>query len=324
MILLISAPGAIVLAVSLFLFLVLPALSFLLAPRFVMIGLFKGHFMRYPDEPKTRHPSAQESIQLSMYQDGMNFAARTKAKKEEVSIQNDGLVLKGVYLDYGRKDSVIIVPGRLESVNYSYYFAQLYENSSFNVLLIDQRACGESDGVYCTGGVKESADLLVWIRYLHEEKKQEAIVLHGSCIGAASVILALSDPSCPSYVKGAMSEGTYTNLIDMFASHSTSMGHHTKAIYKYLPGLFRKRAGADVVKDSPINRITKVTQPILFLQSRQDAFIPVSVAQRLYDACPSQNKRLEYFDFGGHSRIRYQDPKRYDALVRSWMESLVR
>jgi pimeloyl-ACP methyl ester carboxylesterase len=317
-----SLSETLILVACLIVFAVAPLSLLLLSPYFVARGIFRGHFFHYPDDPRTRHPSSQEPIQLGMFKDGLAFAENSAAKQAEVALFHDGLLLKGLYFDYGRKKTLIMVPGRLESAAYSLYFAQPYEHSSFNLLLIDQRACGESDGFYCTGGVKESQDLLAWIRYLHEEKKVESIYLQGSCIGSASVVLALSDPACPPYVKGALVEGLYGNIVEMVARHSVVLGHSPKSIYKYFPALFKKEAGVDVLRDSPEKRVPFIHQPILFLQSKEDAYIAPAVTEGLFEACPSANKKLLFFEKGEHSRIRYESPKEYDAAVLSWMESL--
>ena len=38
------------------------------------------------------------------------------------------------------------------------------------------------------------------------------IVLHGICIGSATLVYAVTDPSCPSYVKSLTADGLYKDF----------------------------------------------------------------------------------------------------------------
>ena len=59
--------------------------------------------------------------------------------KKDVHIVNEGFNLYGEYFDLGFDRAVIIVPGRMESLLYSYYFARPYQEKGFNVFVFDQR-----------------------------------------------------------------------------------------------------------------------------------------------------------------------------------------
>ena len=46
------------------------------------------------------------------------------------------------------------------------YITKFYHDRGFNVLLVDHRASGESEGAWITFGKKESEDLLLWINWI--------------------------------------------------------------------------------------------------------------------------------------------------------------
>ena len=94
---------------------------------------------------------------------------RNRHRITALQIENDGLQLFVEYFDFGADRCVIILPGRCESLIYSYYFASPYEEAGFNVLVVDTRCHGKSEGTYNTIGVKESQDILKWAKVIHEQ-----------------------------------------------------------------------------------------------------------------------------------------------------------
>lgn len=69
--------------------------------------------------------------------------------------------------------------------------AQLYHNHGFNVLLVDDRGHGDSEGEYAGFGVLDHKDVLKWIDYIIKEIDPKAeIYLHGISMGGASVLFA--------------------------------------------------------------------------------------------------------------------------------------
>ena len=131
-------------------------------------GLYFGWFVRTtPNKYPRETPSCAEESQVKMFTSGLSFKEQEKAFLSDVSIVSEGLTLQGLYLDYHRSISVIVIPGRSETSSYSFYYAELYKNSLYNVLLIDSRATGLSEGKFLTAGIKESSDLIAWAKFLH-------------------------------------------------------------------------------------------------------------------------------------------------------------
>lgn len=73
----------------------------------------------------------------------------------------------------------------METCLYGDYFAEPYEKAGYNVLTIDARAHGLSDGHFNSLGHHESKDTCLWAKYLHETYGIEEVVLHGVCIGSS-------------------------------------------------------------------------------------------------------------------------------------------
>ncbi|WP_407383651.1 alpha/beta hydrolase [Ruminococcus sp.] len=256
-----------------------------------------------------------------MFDIGIAWDQQYASYKHPVEIVSDGLKLVGEYFDFGSETSVIIIAGRMESLLYSYYFAEPYRRLGYNVLVIDNRAHGLSEGRFLSLGFKEYRDILRWGELLHDTFHQKNIVIHGICIGSSVGLFALCAPECPSYFRAMAAEGMFTCFKDNFVNHLID-GHHPVQPATFLVTLYiRLFTGADVVHDGPLYRIDKLKKPILFLHSKEDVFSLPSEVQQVYDRCQSQ-KKLVWFEKGAHSRVRINAPERYDETVVDFFREL--
>lgn len=306
------------------------ALSLLGAVLFLFIlpTLVATHFLyriilvrTRPDKWRRECPMPEDAEYKRMFDLGMEWHNAHHAQKSEVSVTSDGLRLMGEYFDFGFDRAVIIIAGRTESLLYSYYFAEPYRAAGWNVLVIDNRAHGLSEGKKCCLGYSEYRDLLQWSRLLHEEKGIKKVLFHGICIGASTALFALTAPDAPEYLAGLVAEGMYATFGESFKNHML-LDH--RPIFPFFWGAManiRIFSGANVVTDGPIKRISGLRKPILLLHSREDVFSVPARAQELYDLCQS-DKELVWFSSGSHSRIRINDTEHYDAAITRFVNKL--
>lgn len=304
------------LVVGLFLF-------FFLFPTWIMSGvLYTVLLVRNKPEKWGRECSIPDDEEYrGMFDEGLAWNDRHAACKRPVSVVSDGFRLQGEFFDFGSDRAVIIVPGRMESLLYSYYFAEPYRAAGYSVLVIDNRAHGLSEGKFCSLGVKECRDLLAWGKMLHEDCGIQKVVLHGICIGAAASLYALVKPDCPAYMAGMVADGMYTTFYESFKNHMKEDHHPNFPLSLEVMGHIRLYAGANVVTDGPIRRIAELKKPILFLQSREDRFSLPEKAQILFDKCTAP-KTIRYFAKGAHSRIRVNAPEEYDRAVTEFLKTV--
>ena len=259
-------------------------------------------------------PSCDEPEQIAMYNEGMAWHAANVDKKHDVHVVRDGCNLYGEYYDFGNERCVIIMSGRTESLEYGYYFASPYQKSGCNVLVVDPRAHGLSDGEFNTAGFEESKDVLVWARFLHDNFGVKSIVLHCICIGAAGGMFAITSDDCPDYIDGMVAEG-------MFANFSESMKEHL--IEKKKPvfllndmiDVWMKHYVGHSGKFGPINVIDKMRKPLLMIHSKEDAYSTPEYAEKLFDKAQSEPKKLVWFEHGRHSMLRIADTPKYDKAI---------
>jgi len=279
--------------------------------------------VRNKPEKWGRNPSMPDDPEyVAMYQEGIKWGDKYFPHRRELRIHNDGFSLAAQYFDFGSNKAVIIIPGRMECCRYSYYYAEPYRAAGYNVLCIDTRAHGLSEGRVSSLGYKEYRDIIAWSEFLHNSLGIEDIVLHGLCIGSSTALFTLTSESCPQYISAMVGDGMYVNFKETLRNHMIEQGRPMVPFFAIILAYIRIISGANVVSDGPLKRIPALKKPILFIHSRMDIYSLPEKAEELYAACGSEDKRIEWFDNGGHSRVRFNSPEKYDAAIQDFLNFL--
>jgi len=170
--------------------------------------------------------------------------------------------------------------------------SMVFLQEDYNLLLLDFRYFGDSEGSYSTIGIKETEDVLAAVRLL-KERGMERIGVWGFSAGAASVLMALPK----------------TNDVDVVVSESSyaSLSLMAKEVY-VVPGLNNVTAwltkslakvllDIDIENQSPLFVLPGIETPILFIHSQDDKVIPFSQAE-LLRAASSNNLSAEFWPLG--------------------------
>lgn len=187
-----------------------------------------------------------------------------------------------------------------------------------NVLLVDQRAHGRSEGSTISFGVKERRDCQSWCRYCAQRFGDRPLILSGVSMGAATVLMA-SDMELPDTVKAIVADCPYSSPAQIIALVAGGTGLPAKAsavfcgIGALVYGRFRL-GGA-----SPVASVKHTKLPVLLLHGEDDRFVPCDMSRQIYEACAGQ-KRLETFPGAAHGMCYMEDPQRYEAVVGSFLE----
>ena len=269
-----------------------------------------------------RNPTFQSELSKQMDKEGLNWQKQHQAYKQDVHIFNQGLNLYGEYYDLGFDKAVMILSGRTDSLRYGYYFAKPYADAGFNILVIDSRAHGLSDGEYNTLGFEESKDAIAWVKFLEQTYSIKIVVFHGICIGAAGGMLAITSPDCPDCVKGIVTEGMFANFGESMKNHLIERKKLWFPVMQCIDFWCKKYTGHSMRK-GPIDVISSLSKPLLMIQSKMDPYSTVDNAKILYDLCPTEDKKLVLYDRGGHSMLRVTDTQKYDSEITLFLHRLI-
>lgn len=272
-------------------------------------------FIRTSSDKWARGNSCPENEEHSvMFNAGMKWGEENASYREDIEITSkDGLKLKGEYFNFGYDRAALILAGRAETVLYCYYFADLFQKAGCNVIVVDPRACGLSEGKYTTAGMKEGEDAGLWIDYIHERYGIEKFFIHGICVGSAQAIYVAA--AHQAYLKGIILEGPYSAFYKVLLMRTKNHGKPTFPVCLQMAMLYKKLAGVNVFKNKPIEEIKKVEVPALFLCGREDKSNSPDDFELIYNACGSAKKKFVWFDHGAHSHLRIVNLEKYDSEV---------
>ena len=265
-------------------------------------------------------PSSLDEFSLKMYDIGKKWHDKNIDYKKDVHIINEGLNLYGEYYDFGKKTCVMILSGRTESLRYGYYFAEAYSDKC-NVLVIDPRAHGLSDGEYNTVGFEESKDILAWVKFVNQELKIDSIIFHGICIGAAGGMYTITNEECPDSVKAIITEGMFPNFGESMKNHLIEKKKPVFIFYNMVNGWMKHYTGHSM-NFGPINVIDKLNKPLLMLHSKEDLYSTPEYAEKLFNLAKTKTKELVWFDHGAHSMIRINNTEKYDLAIKEFLERI--
>lgn len=293
---------------------------------FITYPISKNVYMEYlvktSDDKWGRNCSAPDNEeQMQMWETGNKWAFENKESMTEVSIKNGDLSLFGEYYDFGGDTCAVILPGRCECLQYSYYFAKPFHDAGLNILVIDSRCHGKSDGKYSSIGLYEAEDLKKWIEFTKKEYGINKFWLHGICVGSAAVLLAASSNDCPDGIDGIILEGCFTDFRESFKQHMIEKKKPVFPVLDLVMYNIYRYAKVNVIKKSPLNAVKNIHCPILFLFGKKDVFSLPPKSQKLFDNCISSHKKLVWFDKGSHSHLRINNTEKYDNEIKEYIKT---
>lgn len=233
------------------------------------------------------------------------------SEKVEVTAK-DGIILKGTeYIkDEQSNDWAIILHGYRSSPDSVISIGRHFSEEGYNVLIPYMRATGESEGEYIGMGWLDKDDLQCWINKIIEQNNNANIVLHGSSMGAATVLMASGD-DLPSNVKAIIEDSGYTSVWDIFASEAkVRFGLPEFPVLNMFEIVANFRAKYDIKKASALEQVKKANIPILFIHGDSDDFVPEYMCEQLYNAANCKKEKL-IIQGAGHTESRYKEPETY-------------
>lgn len=191
-------------------------------------------------------------------------------------------------------------------------------HDSYNVLLFDFRAHGESGGMFATFGAREQLDVIAAGRYLLSQGHND-IGLWGFSTGGSAVLRAV--PDMP-YVQAASAEASYAQM-DTMLRVALADTNILRPVLSRLIGWWAWLI-ADVYPPDVniVESVQTLSRPVLITHSEEDAVIPVSQARIFGDMLASQtNVTVTIRPRGGHGVLNgtYQSELRafFDAHMRN-------
>lgn len=164
--------------------------------------------------------------------------------------------------------------------------AEMYSYIGVNILMVDYRGYGKSEGSPTEEGLKADAESV--LRYIkgHPKLTNSSIILFGRSLGGAvSIALAYKFPD---YINGIILENTFLSI--------SAMVDVLLPYVKWFKHLILR------IKWNSDEKIKQLKQPIMFISGGMDNLVPPKHSRILYNlAALSSHKDFFYVSDGSHN-----------------------
>ena len=191
-----------------------------------------------------------------------------------------------------------------------------------NLLLVDERAHGKSEGRTITFGIKERGDVLSWVEYALERFGPDTqIVLFGISMGAATVLMA-SELNLPENVKGIIADCPYSSPKAIIRKVANQMEIPAWLAWPFVKIGAKVYGGFDIDETDAARAVRNTRVPILLIHGEADGFVPCEMSDEVYRANP---KKVTRYTFPGadHGLSYLADCPRYRKIVTEFMKKVL-
>lgn len=237
----------------------------------------------------------------------------------------DGLKLHATWFPQGECKKVVICFHGYTSQGMSDYIglSGYYLQKGYSMLLVDERAHGQSEGKHIGFGCLDRQDALKWIEKVIKDCGEDVeILLHGTSMGGATVLMT-SGLKLPIQVKGIVSDCAFTSAKEVFTHVLKSMYHMpafpTIQISDFMN---RKLSGYGLDECNAAREVKKAKVPILLIHGSGDTFVPCSMCETIYQNCASPKKKL-IIEGAAHAESYYKDPTSYEKALNEFIGGVI-
>lgn len=254
-------------------------------------------------------------------------ALYNSASKEDITLKSfDGLNLTSTLIMNENPTNKFIVLVHGVSICYvgSLKYFDIFYRNGFNVLIVNQRRHGKSEGKYSTYGFYEKYDVNMWIEYLKSRFGNDIILgLHGESMGAGTVMetIPLNDS-----IKFVIEDCGYSNFHELIGFQITH-AYKNRLVRKILrPSLIfanffmKTKAKFSMKKIVPIDIVSSTSLPMMFIHGKEDYFVPWYMAVDLYKAKTKGYKELYLVEGAKHAEALEVNKILYEKKIMTFIE----
>ena len=284
-------------------------------------GVYYGYWEAFKADPKrTDDIMAMPGSELyAPYREttAQNINRLLAEPFERVSIcSHDGLRLRGRYYEgeAGQPLFIFFHGYRSTAERDGSGGFRLCKKHGWNVLQVDQRGHGESEGKTVTFGIRERYDCLDWVRWAVRRFGEDTpIFLVGVSMGASTVLMA-SGMDLPQQVKGIWADCGFSSAEEILRHtiRRRRMPEGPAFLAARLGG--KIFGGLDIHEYSALEAVKQAKVPILLIHGEADTMVPCEMAHALKEACAAPVTLLTV-PGAPHGICYYVDNDAYCAAV---------
>jgi len=257
---------------------------------------------------------------------GLDYEPLTFDVRDEATAGR--LRLSGWWIPSGTSArTVVLLHGYADAKVGAIAWAPTLVGLGWNVLALDMRAHGQSEGKFFTAGFYERHDVSQAIDELRLLKPNATgvMVLMGISAGAvvASAVGAMHAVERRSDLAGVVLDSPFADYVEASRAHAEIVGL-PPALVRPALWLAARSTGADFLAVRPLDTVARVTAPLLIIHCRSDPFISPE-RQRAFDASAGRSSTCveSWHVDAEHCRALATYPNDYANKLRSFLSGVV-
>lgn len=198
---------------------------------------------------------------------------------------------------------------------------QILLDMGYNVLLVDQRGHGESEGKVIYFGTRERYDAKTWAEYVVSRFGEDTkIFLYGISMGGATVLMA-SELDLPKNVVGIIADCPFSTVSGIIKKVCQDMKLPVWLIYPFVKMGAFMFAGFKPDCASPVQAVKNTSLPILLIHGENDRFVPCSMS----DEIAAANEKITYYKIpdAPHALAIIYDTENYVSELKKFTEKVL-
>lgn len=267
----------------------------------------------------------QQALADSMEERGRNFREWFSANAEDVNLlTNDGVKVHALLMKANTPTHryAVLCHGYKDCAEEMGYQAYNFRKLGYNVLAVDGRASGSTQGKYIGMGWLERRDICGYVNFITSRDAQAQILLYGVSMGAAEVMMAAGE-KLPANVKVIVEDCGYTSVWDEFKLQLTDIFHIPSFPVLNIVSLYCKLVhGFSFREASAVKALRKCNIPILMIHGTEDQFVPFSMLDELYNAASGDKEKLA-IKGAGHIQSSAVAPELYWGKIREFADKYI-
>jgi alpha-beta hydrolase superfamily lysophospholipase len=224
---------------------------------------------------------------------------------------------------YGRADSasrgtVILFHGLM--VNKAVVLQQAYEFRywGYNVMLVDARGHGNSDGNFTTIGFRESEDVTLAYNYVRGLGEKN-IFLWGMSMGAVEIIKAVAEDKLEP--AGIILEMPFISLQSHIKNRVSAIGFPKQPFGFIITAWIGIERGFNGLDFNMMRYTKQVKCPVLMQHGSRDQLAPLNEAKEIYNSLATANKKLVIYEGANHESFLQKNPTLWRQEVYAFLNN---
>lgn len=231
----------------------------------------------------------------------------------------DNLKLHALFINNNTNKTIICVHGyKAKDGLYDFGMSARFLNSlGYNLLFVDNRAHGLSQGKYIGFGVLDSVDINSWVDYLVANMNQETIILYGMSMGAATVMNAQNNK-----VKAIIADCGFASGYDEVVYQIKKMYHLPPfPIIPISNVLLKLLAHYSLKEKEAYKSIKNYKNNLLIIHGDKDHFVPTRDAYKIFDNATC-HKKILIVPGASHAKSYLKDTKLYEETFKEFLDEI--